>query len=146
MPGGVLFPTGFFLLGWADPISQMFGLVFVGASFPLNFQAGINQCAEFSSPLFSSLRTNGQFSHADLTDAYTIWSASRGQHVYALHLRQRAPNLGVRVGCSVLGASAAALGSVPFLFYGMFSLAARLAFVEQRRIADERARQCLAPG
>lgn len=47
MVGAVAFPVGFFLLGWtADPSINWFpsvlGLVFIGMSFLLIFQAGIN--------------------------------------------------------------------------------------------------------
>lgn len=59
MLGSVLFPIGFFLLGWTSKPSihwfpSTLGLYFVGTSFLLIFQAGINT----------------------LIDTYTQWSAS----------------------------------------------------------------------
>lgn len=37
--GGIAFPVGFFLLGWADTVGQLFGLIFIGSAFLLIFQA-----------------------------------------------------------------------------------------------------------
>lgn len=42
MIGGIAFPVGFFLLGWAGTVGQLIGLVAIGMAFLLIFQAGIN--------------------------------------------------------------------------------------------------------
>jgi hypothetical protein len=38
MLGGICFPIGFFLLGWAPLAGKIVGLVFVGLAFLLIFQ------------------------------------------------------------------------------------------------------------
>ncbi|GAA6064705.1 hypothetical protein JCM10212_001610 [Sporobolomyces blumeae] len=103
--GSVLFPGGFFLLGWADTAGQIVGLWMIGTSFLLIFQSGINY----------------------LIDAYTVYSASavaantllRSVFASALPLVTMPlfDNLGVGRACSLLGGLAAGLGTVPFLFY-----------------------------
>lgn len=52
MLGGLCFPIGFFLLGWADLAGKVVGLVFVGLAFLLIFQ-----CVFF--PSFSSSSFGG---------------------------------------------------------------------------------------
>lgn len=47
MLGGILFPCGFFLLGWASTVGQIFGLIFIGSAFLLIFQVSF-----FSSSFF----------------------------------------------------------------------------------------------
>ncbi|GAA6014232.1 hypothetical protein JCM8202_005200 [Rhodotorula sphaerocarpa] len=105
MLGGVLFPAGFFLIGWAPPAGKIVGLGFVGVSFLLILQAGINY----------------------LIDTYTMYSASAvaantfGRSIFAAALPLVAGplfhNLGVGYGSTLLGCVAAALALVPFLLY-----------------------------
>lgn len=38
MVGGIVFPVGFFLLGWAPVAGKIVGLAFVGVAFLLIFQ------------------------------------------------------------------------------------------------------------
>lgn len=38
MLGGIFFPVGFFLLGWAPAAGKIVGLAFVGVAFLLIFQ------------------------------------------------------------------------------------------------------------
>lgn len=42
MIGGLIFPCGFYMLGWAGTVGQIFGLGFIGVAFLLIFQSGIN--------------------------------------------------------------------------------------------------------
>jgi len=110
MLGSITFPIGFFLLGWtSSPSIQWFpsvlGLFFVGMSFLLIFQAGINY----------------------LIDAYTKWSASAVpantfmRSIFAAALPLVAQplfnNLGVNWACTLLGCLSVVLACVPFLLY-----------------------------
>ncbi|KAM0748976.1 MFS general substrate transporter [Meredithblackwellia eburnea MCA 4105] len=105
MLGGIAFPVGFFLLGWAPTAGQLIGLVFIGASFLLIFQSGINY----------------------LIDGYTRFSASAVasntfmRSLFAAGLPFAAQplfhNLGTGLACTVLGCIVAVLGAVPFLFF-----------------------------
>ncbi|GAA6040011.1 hypothetical protein JCM8097_004737 [Rhodosporidiobolus ruineniae] len=107
MVGGVLFPVGFFFLGWLPLAGKIVGCGLIGVSFLLIFQAGIN--------------------FTDLLDAYTIYAASavaantflRSIFAAALPLVARPLylNLGVGRACSLLGGIAAGLMVVPFVFY-----------------------------
>ncbi|KZO98541.1 MFS general substrate transporter [Calocera viscosa TUFC12733] len=112
MLGSITFPIGFFLLGWtSDPsihwLPSIIGLVFIGMSFLLIFQAGINY----------------------LIDAYTKYSASAVaantfmRSIFAAALPLVAQplfnNLGVQWACTLLGCIAALLAAVPFAFYAM---------------------------
>ncbi|BGO92279.1 hypothetical protein NBRC10512_001176 [Rhodotorula toruloides] len=105
MVGGIVFPVGFFLLGWAPVAGKIVGLAFVGVAFLLIFQAGINL----------------------LIDAYVQYSASAVaantflRSIFAAALPLVAMplfhNLGVNFACTLLGCIAAALGFVPFALY-----------------------------
>ncbi|BGP32950.1 hypothetical protein JCM10296v2_004736 [Rhodotorula toruloides] len=105
MIGGIVFPVGFFLLGWAPVAGKIVGLAFVGVAFLLIFQAGINV----------------------LIDAYVQYSASAVaantflRSIFAAALPLVAMplfhNLGVDFACTLLGCIAAALGFVPFALY-----------------------------
>ncbi|PRQ76106.1 Major facilitator superfamily domain-containing protein [Rhodotorula toruloides] len=105
MVGGIVFPVGFFLLGWAPVAGKIVGLAFVGVAFLLIFQAGVNY----------------------LIDAYLQYSASaiaantflRSIFASALPLIAMPlfHNLGVGFACTLLGCIAAVLGVVPFAFY-----------------------------
>ncbi|KZT61632.1 MFS general substrate transporter [Calocera cornea HHB12733] len=110
MLGSITFPIGFFLLGWtSNPaifwLPSVIGLVFIGMSFLLIFQAGINY----------------------LIDAYTKYSASAVaantflRSIFAAALPLVAQplfnNLGVEWACTLLGGVAALLAAVPFAFY-----------------------------
>jgi len=110
MLGSITFPIGFFLLGWtADPkifwFPSVLGLFFIGMSFLLIFQAGINY----------------------LIDAYTKFSASAMasntfmRSIFAAALPLVAQplfnNLGVDWACTLLGCISVVLAAVPFLFY-----------------------------
>ncbi|GEM08011.1 MFS multidrug transporter [Rhodotorula toruloides] len=105
MLGGIVFPVGFFLLGWAPVAGKIVGLAFVGVAFLLIFQAGINY----------------------LIDAYLQYSASAVaantflRSIFASALPLVAMplfhNLGVGFACTLLGCIAAVLGVVPFVFY-----------------------------
>ncbi|EJD48787.1 MFS general substrate transporter [Auricularia subglabra TFB-10046 SS5] len=110
MVGAISFPIGFFLLGWtANPgifwFPSVLGLVFIGMSFLLIFQAGINY----------------------LIDAYTQYAASAVaantflRSIFAAALPFVAEplfhNLGVPWACTLLGCISVVLALVPFLFY-----------------------------
>ncbi|GAA5988009.1 hypothetical protein JCM10908_002028 [Rhodotorula pacifica] len=105
MLGGICFPIGFFLLGWAPVPGKVVGLGFIGVSFLLIFQAGINY----------------------LIDAYTQYSASAVaantflRSIFAAALPLVAQplyhNLGVGFACTLLGCVAAVLATVPFILY-----------------------------
>ncbi|WVF66242.1 hypothetical protein IAT40_000982 [Kwoniella sp. CBS 6097] len=110
MLGSILFPIGFFIIGWTSKptihwFPSLVGLVFIGMSFLLIFQAGINY----------------------LIDAYTKNSASavaantfnRSLVGAALPLVAQPlfHNLGVDWACTLLGCLAVLLGGTPFLFY-----------------------------
>ncbi|EIM92287.1 MFS general substrate transporter [Stereum hirsutum FP-91666 SS1] len=110
MLGAITFPVGFFLLGWtSDPSINWFpsvlGLAFIGMSFLLIFQAGINY----------------------LLDAYTKYAASAVaantfmRSIFAAALPLVAQplfhNLGINWACTLLGCISVLLAVVPFLFY-----------------------------
>ncbi|EIN08811.1 MFS general substrate transporter [Punctularia strigosozonata HHB-11173 SS5] len=110
MIGAVTFPIGFFLLGWTSSPSihwfpGVLGLMFIGMSFLLIFQAGINY----------------------LIDAYTKYSASAVaantfmRSFFAAGLPLVAQplfhNLGIDWACTLLGCVSVLLAVVPFLFY-----------------------------
>ncbi|GAA5978913.1 hypothetical protein JCM11641_000091 [Rhodosporidiobolus odoratus] len=105
MLGGILFPVGFFFLGWLPLAGKIVGLALIGVAFLLIFQAGINY----------------------LLDAYTVYAASAVaantflRSIFAAALPLVAMplyhNLGVGRACSILGAISAALMTVPFVFY-----------------------------
>ncbi|BGP17112.1 hypothetical protein JCM10213_003891 [Rhodosporidiobolus nylandii] len=105
MLGGIVFPIGFFFLGWLPLPGKVVGLGFIGVAFLLIFQSGINY----------------------LLDAYTIYAASAVasntflRSIFAAALPLVAMplyhNLGVGRACSILGAISAALMLVPFVFY-----------------------------
>ncbi|KAK9894126.1 MFS general substrate transporter [Cystobasidium minutum MCA 4210] len=110
MLGSLFFPIGFFILGWtSDPSIQWFpsvlGLYFVGVSFLLIFQGGLNY----------------------LLDAYTASAASavaantflRSAAAGALPLvaRPMYNNLGIPWACSLLGFICIAFAGIPVLFF-----------------------------
>ncbi|WWC85578.1 uncharacterized protein L201_000442 [Kwoniella dendrophila CBS 6074] len=110
MLGSILFPIGFFLIGWTSKpeifwLPSLIGLTLIGMSFLLIFQSGINY----------------------LIDAYTINAASavaantfsRSIFASALPLVSQPlfHNLGINWACTLLGCIAILFGGTPFLFY-----------------------------
>ncbi|GAA6006447.1 MFS transporter [Rhodotorula paludigena] len=105
MVGGVTFPLGFFLLGWASVAGKIIGLVFIGMSFLLIFQAGINY-------LLDMMTVNAASAVAANTFLRSIFAAALPLVAMPLY-----HNLGPGRACSILGGIAGGLGTVPFLFY-----------------------------
>ncbi|KAI5475116.1 MFS general substrate transporter [Pseudohyphozyma bogoriensis] len=107
MLGGILFPAGFFLLGWAPTAGQIFGLVFIGASFLLIFQSGINF-------LIDTYAAGGVSASAVAANTFmrSIFAAA-----LPLVAQPLFNNLGYDWACTLLGCLAATLGCVPFLFF-----------------------------
>ncbi|KAI5481358.1 major facilitator superfamily domain-containing protein [Pseudohyphozyma bogoriensis] len=97
MVGGVLFPLAFFLLGWTDPVGQMFGCMFAGVAFLMIFQAGINF----------------------FIDTYTVYAASAvASNTFVRSIASALfGNLGIGWGCSLLGFLALLCTVIPFAFY-----------------------------
>ncbi|KAF8494535.1 major facilitator superfamily domain-containing protein [Gautieria morchelliformis] len=122
MIGSIAFPVGFFLLGWTyNPSIHWFpsvlGLVFIGMSFLLIFQASFDG--------YITLICEAGLNY--LIDAYTKYSASavaantfmRSFVAAALPLLAKPlfKTLGINWACTLLGGVSVLLAGVPFLFY-----------------------------
>lgn len=105
MLGGILFPAGFFLLGWAPSAGQIFGLFLIGISFLLIFQSGINYLLDTYSVFGASAVAANTFLRS-FAAACLPFSAT-----------PMFGKLGIGWTCTLLGCVAALLALVPFAFY-----------------------------
>ncbi|WVR03429.1 hypothetical protein IAU60_000420 [Kwoniella sp. DSM 27419] len=110
MLGAVLFPIGFFIIGWTSKPSihwfpSLVGFVLIGMSFLLIFQAGINYLIDaYTSNAASAVAAN-TFNRSLLAAALPLCAQP------LFH------NLGIDWACTLLGCIAVLLGITPFLFY-----------------------------
>ncbi|GAA5867110.1 hypothetical protein JCM8547_006242 [Rhodosporidiobolus lusitaniae] len=105
MLGGILFPTGFMLLGWASVAGKIVGLGFIGVSFLLIFQSGINY-------LIDAYTSNAASAVAANTFTRSLFAAALPLVAQPLY-----HNLGTGFACTLLGCIAAVLAVVPFVFW-----------------------------
>jgi len=110
MLGSITFPLGFFLLGWTSHpktfwFPSVVGLFFIGMSFMLIFQAGINYLIDAYTKISASAVASNTFMRS-------IFAAA-----LALVAQPLFNNLGIDWACTMLGCISAVFAVVPFLFY-----------------------------
>ncbi|KAL7424095.1 hypothetical protein Q5752_001680 [Cryptotrichosporon argae] len=110
MLGSICFPIGFFIVGWTSSPSihwfpSLVGFVFVGASFLLIFQAGINYLIDGYTVVSASAIAANTFNRSILAAAFPLIA----QPLFN--------NLGTDWACTLLGLLGVLLGGTPFLFY-----------------------------
>ncbi|CAD6571028.1 MAG: hypothetical protein TREMPRED_000107 [Tremellales sp. Tagirdzhanova-0007] len=110
MVGSIAFPIGFFIIGWTSNPSihwfpSLIGLVLVGMSFLLIFQAGINYLIDAYTRVSASAIAANTFCRSLLGAAFPLIAQP------LFH------NLGVNWACTLLGCIGILLGITPFLFF-----------------------------
>ncbi|WWC67051.1 uncharacterized protein I206_100958 [Kwoniella pini CBS 10737] len=110
MLGSILFPIGFFIIGWTSKPSihwfpSLIGFVLIGMSFLLIFQAGLNY-------LIDAYTKNAASAVAANTFNRSIFAAA-----LPLVAQPLFHNLGIDWACTLLGLIAVLLGVTPYLFY-----------------------------